>query len=106
MATLNLDSVKTLLEKEGDWTVSLLNENLPSPKKYIFALLHFDGNKGTWTVRFVQQNSVVNFEHDRKSFFEAKQLLIEEIRTYLRSGCNIAAIDSGYEIPPWLKRKH
>jgi len=105
MAELSLDNVKTFLEKEGDWTIRLLNKNLPSPKKYIFGLLRFDGNKNTWTVRFLQQNRTVNYENDRKSFLEAKQLLIEEIPTYLRNGYNITVLVSGYEIPPWLQRK-
>jgi hypothetical protein len=39
MKELSLDIIDNYLNKEGDWTIRLLNKNLSSPRKYIFALL-------------------------------------------------------------------
>jgi hypothetical protein len=104
MTKLNLDGVKTFLEKEGDCTIRLLNRNLSNPEKYIFGVIWFDGNKDTWTVRFLQKNWAVKYENGMKKFSDAKESLIKETQTYLDNGYKITALISGFNTP-WLNRK-
>ena len=105
MHKVSLHNLETFLGREGDYTVRLLNGNVPTPERYIFALLRFDSNKNAWAVRFLRQNETVSFEGHRGNFLEAKRVLIEQILPYLHSGYTITAVVSGYYIPPWLKRK-
>jgi hypothetical protein len=105
MKELSLDIIDNYLNKEGDWTIRLLNKNLSSPRKYIFALLRFDGERNIWTVKFQQQNRIVSFEEDGKDYLEAKQLLMQKIPDYLQTGYKITVVASGYYIPPSLQRK-
>ena len=102
---LSLDSIEIFLEKEGDWTVRLLNKSISPPKQYIFALLWFNDNTGLWMVRFLEQNMRPAFEESKKEFRAAKQILIEKARGYLSRGYKITGLTSSYDIPPWLQRK-
>lgn len=105
MARLTLERIQTFLEREGDYTIRLLNKNMPVPSRYIFALLWFNGNTGLWMARFLEQNLRAAVEESKKEFVEAKQTLIEKIGDYLSKGYEIRGLTSGYDIPPWLQRK-
>jgi len=102
---LSLDNIQSFLEREGDWTIRLLNKSIQPPKQYIFALLWFNGSTSLWTVRFLEQNLRPAFEESKKEFTGAKQILIEKARVYLSKGYKITVLASGYDIPPWLQRK-
>ena len=65
---LSLDNIETFLGKEGDWTVRLLNRGIPPPKKYLFALLWFNGDTGLWVARFLEQNLRVISEESNREF--------------------------------------
>jgi len=106
MTKLTIENTKTFLEKEGNYTIRLLNRNVAPPKQYIFALLWLNGNTSLWMVRFIGQNMRALFEESRKKFPEAKQILIEEIEGYLSRGYKITGYESGITYPPpWLARK-
>lgn len=64
--------IEELIKTEADYTVRLSNKNVPAPKKYIFALLWFNGNTGLWMARFLEQNVRIVFEESKKEFSEAK----------------------------------
>lgn len=101
---LSLESVASALYREGDYTVRLFSR----PKQYLFALLRFDGDRGVWTVRVVDQNlRTLGEEETARTFQEAKQALIDTIHDLLLHlpEYKITTLQTGYDIPPWLRRK-
>lgn len=104
-AKLSLENIDTFLEKESDYTIRLLSKHVPVPKRYIFALLWFNGHTGLWIARLLDQNLKPVFEESKKEFSEAKYILIKKIGDWLFKGYKITALQTGYDIPPWLQRK-
>ncbi len=78
--------VESLIEREGDYTVRLLNKDTHKPERVIFGLLLFDGNISSWLIRFMTRKRVVMFADSRKRFEEARQVLIEKVDNYLDMG--------------------
>jgi len=110
MPKFSLDYVQAFLDKGADkkvdyYTIRLLNKRFSSPNKYIFVLLHFDTNKGTWVIQFLQQNNIVRFEVYGEDFTAAKQVLLKEMLNYINSGYEVTSLTSTYDIPDWLRRK-
>ena len=105
MEEISIQRVESFLEREGDYTIRLLNKSVPPPKRYIFALLRFNGNTGLWMTRLLGQNMRPIFEESRKEFLEAKEILIQKIRDYVFKGYKVTVMQTGYDIPPWLLRK-
>jgi hypothetical protein len=107
---LSLESVVLALYREGDYTVRLFCRNMASPKRYLFAVLRFDGRRGVWTVSLMDQNlrTIWGTKKTRKTFEKAKQTLIDVIKDWQRfepAYYKITKLDTGYYIPPWLRRK-
>ena len=117
---LSLENVVLALYREGDYTVRLFCRNMASPKRYLFAVLRFDGRRGIWTVSLMDQNlrTIWGTKKTRKTFEKAKQILIDVIDGWqqfpLHHPCTASAepayykitkLDTGYYIPPWLRRK-
>lgn len=70
-----LKGIETFLKIEGDCTVRLLNRNVPTPKKYIFATLLFDGNIGLWaavlltkTWSMYSKKAIKNFQRRSRNY--------------------------------------
>jgi hypothetical protein len=107
---LTLSSIALALYREGDYTVRLFCRNMASPKRYLFAVLRFDGNRRVWTVNLMDQNlrTIWGTKKTRKTFEKAKQTLIGVIDDWQRfepAYYKITTLDTGYYIPPWLHRK-
>ena len=100
-----LKGIETFLKIEGDCTVRLLNRNVPTPKKYVFTTLLFDGNIGLWAARFVDQNMEHVFQESDKEFSKAKQKLFKEVGDYISKGYKITSVISCFYIPPWLRKR-
>lgn len=101
-----MKNIASVLSLEGDYTIRL---SKCDHKQYVFVLLLFDGKRGSWVVRLVDQNSIISFGEDEtaRSFQEAKQILIDKIEDFCSQfpEYKITKVQTGYDIPPWLKRK-
>lgn len=101
----SLTNIETFLKMEGDYTVRLLNSDMPQPKRYIFAILWFDGSTGLWTARLVKQNMEPVFQESNNEFLEARQKLFQKVGDYRSKGYKITRVNSGYYIPQHLRRE-
>ena len=105
MEEMSIEKVESFLEREGDYTIRLFNRSVPPPKRYIFALLWFNGRTGLWMARLLNQNLTAMSEESKREFSGAKQILVGKIRSYISKGYKITVLQSGYYVPPWVQRK-
>ena len=92
--------LKHFLEKPEDYTIRFYNSVEPRSSRVIYALLLFNGDTRSWDISFRARKKMIKSFDTRKSFAEAKELLIEKAHNYIQKGYKITVLSTGYDIPP------
>ena len=100
MKEIHEKDLKHFLEKHKDYTIRFYNSGKPRPSQVIYALLLFNGDTNSWDISFRARKKMIESFDTRKSFAEAKELLIEKAHGYIQKCYKITVLSTGYDIPP------